>query len=68
MPNVSFAQHTQSLLAEMVILPAKDVDDVEIGDEVDGLQWEPAGAEHHHHRDQHAVRPLSKQETRTKVL
>ena len=45
-------------LTEVVILPAEDVDEVEVGDEVDGLQGEPAGAEHHHHRDQHAVRPL----------
>ena len=42
----------------MVVLPAEDVDEVEVGDEVDGLQGEPARAEHHHHRDQHAVRPL----------
>ena len=41
-----------------MVLPAEDVDEVEVGDEVDGLQGEPARAEHHHHRDEHAVRPL----------
>ena len=43
----------------MVVLPAEDVDEVEVGDEVDCLEGEPAGAEHHHHRDQHAVGPLA---------
>ena len=45
----------------MVILPAEDVDEVDVGDEVDGLQGEPARAEHHHHRDEHPVRPLRRE-------
>ena len=48
----------------MVVLPAEDVDEVEVSDEVDGLQREPAGAEDHHHRDQHAVRLLMEWEGR----
>ena len=59
--RLSHNHSLESLLTEMVILPAKNVDEAEVGDEVDGLQGEPAGAEHHHHGDQHAVRPLANQ-------
>ena len=51
-----------------MILPAEDVDEVDVGDEVDGLQGEPARAEHHHHRDEHPVRPLRREGRKVQLL
>lgn len=40
---------------EMGVLPAEDREQVQVGDEVDGVQGDPADPEHDHHGDQHAV-------------
>ena len=43
---------------EVVILPAVDGDEVEVGDEVDDVERQPADAEYNDHGDEHPIGAL----------
>ena len=42
----------------MVVLPAVEREEVEVCQEVDDVEGQPAGAKDHHHGDEHAVGAL----------